>query len=82
MTVGNFRKFGGKMFKLVSRLPYVRSPNQPAFTREFFSKAEAKERAKKFTKEGRNTRIVSSSNVSKYGGDIAYFLFAEMKGDE
>jgi len=82
MTVGNFRQFGGKMFRLVRRIPFVRSQNQPAFPREFFSKKEAQERAKKFKKEGRKTRIVSSRNVSKYGGDIAYFLFAEMKGDE
>ena len=70
------------MFKIVRRVPYVRSPFQPPFQTEFFIKSEAQQRAKKIRKEGRKTRIVSSRNVSKYGGDIAYFLFAEMKEGE
>ena len=72
MTVGNFRNFAGKMYRIVRQSP-------PPGPREFSIKREAQEKQKQLKKKGVKTRIVSSSNVSKYGGDIAYFLFKEME---
>lgn len=72
VTVGNFRKFAGKMFRIVS------SEGAAPFRREFFIKAEVKEIARQKEAKGKKTRIVKSSNVKRYGGDIAYFLFEEM----
>lgn len=73
MAISNVRKFAGKMFRLVPK------SNQQ---REFFIKSEAQQRAKELRKKGSKTRIVTSSNVSKYGGDIAYFLFRQMGSEE
>ena len=72
VTIGNFRKFAGKMFRI------VRSEGAAPFPREFFIKAEVKERARQRRAKGKKTRIVKSRNVKRYGGDIAYFLFEEM----
>jgi len=72
VSVGNFREFAGKMFRI------VRSEGSKQFPREFFNKTEVKERARQIRATGKKTRIVKSRNVKRYGGDIAYFLFKEM----
>ena len=78
-TVGNFRLFSGKMFRIVRRIAYDRKKRPSGkFEREFFIKSEAQARAKKLRQQGKKTRIVKSRNVKRYGGDIAYFLFEEM----
>ena len=79
-TVGNFKLFSGKMFRIVRRITYDRKKRPGKFDREFFIKSEAQARGKKLRQQGKKTRIVKSRNVKRYGGDSVVIMLASIYG--